>query len=310
MRGGDARRHPMKLPRAFEENVSHALGNRGREWIENLPSLLASCEREYDMRIGPPFELSYNYVAPVTLADGSEAVLKLSPHGNDFRHEVTATRYFAGRGMARLLHSNEARGVALLQRLRPGRMLVELDDDDRQTEIAADVMLELRREPPSDADLPTPRDWFQAFALHRSAHGGGSGPLPPVLFERGETTYEALLDSAEPPVLLHGDLHHYNILSAQRAPWLAIDPHGLVGEPAFETGAFFGNPFDLLTRPDPERIVKRRADILAERLDLDRAWIIAWGFAYQTLSAVWSAERGGTGWGRAIGVAEILATMM
>ena len=299
----------MTLPQAFIENVTHALGDRGREWLESLPSLLAWCEREYGVRAGSPFELSYNYVAPVALADGSEAVLKLSPHGEEFRHELRATRYFDGHGMARLLRSDEDRGIALLEQLRPGRMLVELDDDDRQTEIAADVMLQLRREPPADADLPTPRDWFRAFALHRAEHGGGSGPLPRELFERGEATYEALLRSSEPAVLLHGDLHHYNILSAERAPWLSIDPHGLVGEPAFETGAFFGNSFDLLSRRDPARISKRRADILSERLGLDRARVLAWGFAYQMLSAVWSAERGGTGWGRAIGVAEILASM-
>ena len=298
----------MKLPEAFVENVSHALGERGREWLDNLPSLLAWCEREYGARIGSPFELSYNYVAPVTLDSGGEAVLKLSPHGADFRQEVTATRYFDGRGMARLLQSDEARGIALLERLRPGTMLVELDDDDRQTEIAAEVMLDLRHASPPDAQLPTPRDWFRAFAAHRAEHGGGSGPLPRAMFERGEATYAELLDSAEPAVLLHGDLHHYNILSAQRAPWLAIDPHGLIGEPAFETGAFFGNPFDLLDRPDRARILKRRADIFAERLELDRTRIVAWGFAYQMLSAVWSAERGGTGWGRAIGAAEILAS--
>ena len=47
----------------------------------------------------------------------------------DFRHELTATRYFDGRGMARLLQSDDVRGIALLERLRPGRMLVELRDD-------------------------------------------------------------------------------------------------------------------------------------------------------------------------------------
>src|SRR5437868_3881350 len=93
----------MTLPQAFVENVTHALGDRGREWLESLPSLLAWCEREYGVRAGSPFELSYNYVAPVALADGSEAVLKLSPHGEEFRHELRATRYFDGHGMARLL---------------------------------------------------------------------------------------------------------------------------------------------------------------------------------------------------------------
>jgi streptomycin 6-kinase len=111
-------------------------------------------------------------------------------------------------------------------------------------------------------------------------------------------------------VLLHGDLHHYNVLSAARTPWLAIDPHGLVGDPAFETGAYFGNPFGLMARPDPARIIARRVQIFTERLGLDRERVIGWGFAYQMLSAVWSAENHGTGWGGAVAVAEVLASML
>ena len=299
----------MQLPDGFVRNVTHVLGARGRAWLDALPDLLAACERDYGLTIGEPFELSYNYVAPVTRADGSEAVLKLSPHGQDFRHELTATRHFNGRGMARLLEADEQRGVALLERLRPGAMLVELDaGDDRQTEIAADLMRELRREPPPDHGLPTTQDWFVAFEKHRVQHGG-AGPLPRAVFERGEATYRQLLESSPAPALLHGDLHHYNILSAQRAPWLAIDPHGLVGDPVFETGAFFGNPSHLLERPNPERTLERRTHILAERLGFDRQRVIAWGIAYQTLSAVWSAENAGTKWGRAVRVAEMLASM-
>ena len=235
--------------------------------------------------------------------------VKLSPHGQDFRHEVTATRLWGGQGMVRLFEHDAERGIALLERLRPGKMLVELDDDERQTEIAAQVMLELRREAPADHGLPTTADWFEAFGKHRAQHGGGAGPMPRAMFDRGEATYEALLQSSGPPVLLHGDLHHYNILSAERAPWLAIDPHGLVGEPAFETGAYFGNPAGLMARPNPERIIARRADIFAERLGLDRERVIAWGFAYQMLSAVWSAENDGTGWHGAVEVAEVLGSM-
>lgn len=300
----------MQLPPALVQHVTHVLGDEGRVWLDALPSLLALCQRDYGLTIGPPFELSYNYVAPVTRADGSEAVLKLSPHGQDFRYELTATRLFDGRGMARLLERDEERGIALLERLRPGRMLVELDDDDRQTEIATDVMLALRREAPAGHGLPTTRDWFLAFEKHRAEHSGRADPLPAGLFERGEATYEALLQSSAPAVLLHGDLHHYNIVSAERAPWLAIDPHGLVGEPAFETGAFFGNPSGLTARPDLRRVLSRRADIFAERLGFDRKRIIAWGFAYQMLSAVWSAENGGTGWHGAASVAEILGSVV
>jgi streptomycin 6-kinase len=299
----------MHLPDEFVRNIEHVLGDRGRAWIDALPDLLDACARDYTLTLGEPFELSYNYVTRATRADGTEIVLKLSPHGEDFRREVIATRHYGGHGMARLLDADVDRGVALLERLTPGAMLVDLDADDAtQTEIAADVMRELLREPPPDHGLPTPRDWFVAFDKHRAEYGG-AGPLPRRIFEQGEAAYRELLASSGARALLHGDLHHYNILSAQRAPWLAIDPHGLVGDPVFEVGAFFGNPFDLLDRPDPARLLERRTHILAERLGFDRQRVIAWGLAYQVLSAVWSAENGGTNWRRAVGAAGLLASM-
>ena len=298
----------MRFPEHFTKNITHVLGDEGRVWIDALPALIAECERNYSLTIGAPFELSYNYVAPVTRADGTEAVLKLSPHGADFRHEVTAIRRFEGKGMVRLLAADEARGVAIIERLVPGTMLVELDDDEQQTAIAADVIRELRREAPLDSGLPTVRDWFIAFAKHRDEYDG-PGPLPREVFERGEDTYRTLLESSSSSILLHGDLHHYNVLRAERAPWLAIDPHGLTGDPVFEVGAYFGNPAGLLQRPNTRQVIERRADIFAERLGYDRKRIVAWGFAYQTLSAVWSAERGGTNWRGAMAVAEILGAM-
>ncbi len=299
----------MELPEALICNLIHTLGDRGRRWLDSLPSLLVACERDLQVRIGPPFELSYNYVAPATRADGTEAVLKLSPHGDDFRHELTAIRHFDGHGMVRLVESDETRGIALLERLRPGSMLVEIEDDDRRTEIASDVMLQLRTCLHHSVQLPNARDLFAAFAKHRREHEGGAGPLAREIFDLGEATYDELLRSSDHEVVVHGDLHHYNILSAERAPWLSIDPHGVVAEPAFETGAFLGNPLDRLKTQHPERLLRRRVDIFAERLGLERERIIAWGVAYQTLSAVWSAENEGTGWERAAAVAQIFAKM-
>ena len=49
----------------------------GAKWLEKLPNLLAECERRWGLVVHPTnFTLSYNYVAPATLADGTEIVLK------------------------------------------------------------------------------------------------------------------------------------------------------------------------------------------------------------------------------------------
>ena len=85
-------------------------------------------------------------------------------------------------------------------------------------------------------------EWGDGFKRLRARFGGGSGPLPSALVGEAEALFAALLDTAGAPVLLHGDLHHYNILAAGGGRWLAIDPKGVVGEPAFEVVALMHNP--------------------------------------------------------------------
>ncbi|MCK4978591.1 MAG: hypothetical protein KAS36_16775, partial [Anaerolineales bacterium] len=98
-----------------------------------------------------------------------------------------------------------------------------------------------------------------------------------------------LISSMEETVLLHGDLHHWNILSAQRQPWLAIDPKGVIGEPAYEIGAWLRNPFPyILAEQYPDRLILRRAEQLSEELGFDRKRLLAWGLAQAILAAWWS----------------------
>src|SRR4029079_19726764 len=100
----------------------------------------------------------------------------------------------------------------------------------------------------------------------------GTGPFPTSLVEQVEALFAELLASAAEPALLHGDLHHGNILADGPRSWRANDPKGLVGEPAYEAGALLRNPLpELLAWPDPARVQARRIDILADRLGIDRA---------------------------------------
>lgn len=209
--------------------------------------------------------------------------------GPGVREEARALKAFRGEGVVRLLeHDDDA---LVLERVLPGTPLVSVADDDEATQIAAGVMRRLWR--PAPAGFPTVADWGEGFARHRAAHDGGSGPLDPSLFERAERLFGELCASQAAPVLLHGDLHHFNVLRG--ADWVAIDPKGVVGEPCYEPGALLRNPY-----PDlPSRArTARRLDVLASELAFDRGRLRDWAFAQAVLSAVWHVEDGDPGAGR------------
>ena len=108
-------------------------------------------------------------------------------------------------------------------------------------------------------------------------------------------------------MLLHGDLHHHNILNASTlrqaqgastATWLAIDPKGIAGEKAYEPSSFFYNPLgDWHTRVDGPRVIQRRIDIIAERAGLDKQRVTGWAVVQGIVSSAWDYEDGGAhGW--------------
>jgi streptomycin 6-kinase len=302
------------IPQRFVRTMIELHGDAGQAWLSELPAMIAEYERRWAIRVAPPFaNLSYNYVAPAVRADGSAAILKLGMPHPELSSEIAALRLYDGNGCARLLEADPGGGALLIERLLPGGMLLDLAGDDEATRIAAQVMRALWRPAPPAPEavvLPTAARWAAGLRRLRATYDGGTGPLPADMVERAETLFAELLASSGAPLLLHGDLHHENILAAERAPWLAIDPKGLIGEAEYEVGSWMRNPLPrLLELSDVTATLARRFDILAETLDFDRQRMIAWSYAQAVLSAWWHIEDHGHGWEPTIALAEFLAPL-
>jgi streptomycin 6-kinase len=273
-------------------NVVGAWGSDGARWLAELPAILRSLAGDWDLTIGAPFELSYHYVTAVALGDGTPAVLKLGvPTGTSLAEEARALTAFDGQGAVRLLRADLDRGAILLERIAPGWRARDLvpGRDSAATSVAVDVMRRLHKPPPPGCTMPDLLSQARAFDNYRVVHGQ-AGPLPLDLVVRAGGLMRELCASATDRVVLHGDLHHDNILRATREPWLAIDPHGLVGDPGYEVGS-------LLYNPDPDNrdetltaLAPARAEQLADELAMPIDRVLAWGFVKAVMSDVWSAE--------------------
>ena len=247
-------------------------------------------------------------MVPALREDGAPAVLKLSfPGDKEFATEAAALRIFGGRGICRLLELDLTLGAMLLERLQPGAPLTTVGDDEEATALAAGVIENLRRPAPPDHGFPTVSDWARGFERLRRRFDGGTGPMPEGLVREAETLFAGLLASEGERLLLHGDLHHGNLLSAGGGSWLAIDPKGVVGEAAYEAAALLHNPVGALDGPDPRGLLERRLDVLSGELGLDRGRVRAWGLAQAVLSAYWGLEDGGRVWDEALTFAGLLA---
>ncbi|WP_165978460.1 aminoglycoside phosphotransferase family protein [Actinomadura darangshiensis] len=292
------------MPPALARNAVETWGTDGRRWLDDLPDILDAIARDWRLRLGRPFDgLSYHWVTKATLEDGQRAVLKLGPPGQGHLDVEAATlEFYQGQGAVRLLAFDPARGALLLEQAgTPATHLVPARDEEA-TEAAITVMRRLHRPPPPACPLPSLTTVSATFSTHLQRFPADA-PLPRHLVERAGRLFAELCADSSDTVVLHGDLHHDNILRADREPWLAIDPHGYIGDPGYEAGALLYNP-----GPDDRdeallKLVPARVERLADGLGLSRERIVAWGFVKAVLSEVWTAEGGGAPGSRALDVA-------
>lgn len=230
----------------------------------------------------PCADLSYNWVG-FALRGSEPVVLKLGVATDELEEEGRALAAFAGEAGVRLLDSRP--GALLLERLQPGVSLWQLWDescDSEHTEIAARLMLELRR--PAEASFPTFAYWCRAFRSYLERFPT-AGPIPREWVKEADGLWPTFTDSA----LLHGDLHHGNILQSGSG-WKAIDPKGVAGDPAFEVGTLLRNPCDrILQVTDLRRLLLGRLEIFGRVLEMDVRRLAEASFCVCVLSACWSA---------------------
>ncbi len=155
--------------------------------------------------------------------------------------------------------------------------------DDEASRIICSVAARLHapRDRPWPELVPLTR-WFEALEPVAATLGG-------ILARAAEFARE-LLSSPHDTAVLHGDLHHQNVLDFGPRGWLAIDPKHIAGERAFDFVNILRNPdYEVATAPGR---LGRQAHVLAEAAGLDRERLLKWTLAFAGLSAAWIISDG------------------
>ena len=244
-------------------------------WLEELPATLHALELRWCLSLGPPFdtdEVSAAWVAPVERADGSQAVLKLNMPHMEAEHEIDGLRFWSGDPSVHLLEADDVLNAMLLERCKPGSVLRSLPEVEQDVVIAG-LLRRLWRVPAAPHPFRPLSEmighWIEE-SMMQEEHWPDAG-----LVREGLRLFEELPRTAGlEETLLATDLHAGNVLRAERAPWLVIDPKPFVGDTAYDATQHLLNCDERL-REDPLGTIARFAELLELDPQRVRWWIFA-----------------------------------
>ncbi|QHA09723.1 hydroxyurea phosphotransferase [Streptomyces broussonetiae] len=273
------------MPAELAEAQETYNGAAGRAFIAALPALAAAFLDRWQLRPdGPSMNGVSALVLPVARADGTRAVLKLQLPDAETLGEPVALRVWDGDGAVRLLDHDPATGTMLLERLDESRMLASLADTRATTLVIARLLAHLTSFPAPPGlrrlgDIARAMLERTPWALERI----GDPAARRLVADCAAAVREVVAEPGDR--LLHWDLHDENVLAADRADWLAIDPKPLAGDPGFELWPALHNRFEAAE-------VAWRFDALTDALGLDRERARAWTLGRLLQNALWDVADG------------------
>lgn len=275
------------MSNSLENNVIKTWGDKGRAWLKALPSIVHALTRYWNLSdLLPVKNLSYNYV--MTGHQGiTPIILKIACEQSEFKNEQSALTAYNGNSCIRLLDSNLEYNGLLLEQAIPGTSLVSFfpDRDNEALKLTVTIMQQLHAaQSPLGAHVPSIQDWFKD--LFNPLHTSSSHHT-----HKAQEIARHLFATQPKSVLLHGDLHHGNILLSNHG-WLAIDPKGIYGDPAFEICSFMQNPNPEVLQN--KKLVLHRLALFSEYLSIDQERLQAWLYVTTVLDACWSMKEGQT----------------
>jgi streptomycin 6-kinase len=216
------------------------------------------------------------------------AVLKIytEPGKYDGLHSIEALKRWNGNGAVQI-YDHDPEAVLLEYAGNIDLMtLVKNGQDDKAAEITASVMQKLYAVEVNEPGLLIPLS-----ERYRRLTDPLSADVPAV-FRRSKAVAERLLAEQESPRVLHGDLHHGNILLSQSRGWIAIDPRGLYGDRASDAGGTLLSPGHIPEIVRNSTRLNRQASIMGEILGINPRKIMGYAYLEACVVSLWATEVG------------------
>ena len=158
---------------------------------------------------------------------------------------------YSGTRFCEVYEADIENGAQLLERIVPGTELKAIPTLDERLTVFCDTWRNLHILSANKKTYQTYMDWVNEITQSMRERNDHSTLCEKMV--KAEQICLELCKTYTSEMLLHGDLHHHNILLNEYGCWRIIDPKGVVGDPVFDIPRFILNEFG--DAPDHAKLV-------------------------------------------------------
>lgn len=191
--------------------------------------------------IASVYERRQNGVYYAVSDEYGPVVLKVHNNCDSLSREYRTLMEMQGESCARAYAFDGINGLLLEKRILPGTTLKEEPDREKRLASFVQVFEAIHTVPEIRSDYPSYLNWVRD-ACKTVSHSGNRELSEGML--RAVAIAEKMFEKYSERMLLHGDLHHDNILKDESGNYRIIDPKGVVGPLVFDIPRFVLNEMD------------------------------------------------------------------
>ena len=164
------------------------------------------------------------------------SILKIHMGINDLKREIKALSLFGLNYVCEVYRYSEESEICLLERITPGETLFHKTTRKERVGLFCNIHSQLHTSRIKTSSFPTYleciNESYRAISSRMDCE-----PISHLLHEAKEMVV-SINYKYNQSFLLHGDLHHENILKNQFGGYTIVDPLGYVGDPIFDISRF------------------------------------------------------------------------
>lgn len=227
-------------------------------------------------------------------------ILKVDQHKSQLASEYRMLARLSGRYSCKVYAYDENAGLLLEERIFPGTVLRGETSLEKRIQMFLQVFRGIHM--PADSG-ETYLNWLERICEYCACHGVAEN-----MASRACSFCVEMFEKYPDRVLLHGDLHHDNLLLRTDGSYVMIDPKGVVGPAIMDLPRFILNELDTEHACPDRRHIEDVIRLVSGQSGYPAADIRKLFFMETVLANIWRAEDGEEMNGQELELADFLVS--